>query len=1431
MAKSNLNKIMMVLFLSWGAILYSQTIEITSPNGGEVWLIGSTHDITWTTSGEVGNVKIEYSGDNGSNWVEISASTENDGIYSWTVPVISSINCLVRASETDGDLNDVGNAVFTISEGISGRVTDESGNGIANVHIKVYNFGQDYFGYYSTDINGFYEVSGISARNYKLFFDTYDAGNYIHEWYNDKVSFDTADPVTVTGGQTTSNIDAQLAPGGIISGRVTDNSGNGIQGIYVYIYDLSESYIPSSYTNSEGYYSFVGLPGGSYKICFRDYQQNYISEWYNDKISFDTADPVIVISGQTTPNIDAQLAPGGIISGRVTDNSGNGIQGIGVYISNSSESYISSNYTNSEGNYSVGGLPGGSYKIHFSAYQQNYIPEWYNDKVSFDTADPVTVISGQTTPNIDAQLSVGGIISGRVTDSLNNSIQGINVKIYDLNHTLIVSTSTDSAGNYSIGGIPGGSFKVYYYSDNYGQNYFPQWYNDKLSFDAADPVAVTVGQTTPNIDAQLSIGGIISGRVTDNSDNGIQGIDVDIYDLTYSLIVRTATDSAGNYLAREIPNGSYKVYFNVSQLNYVSEWYNDKFFFEIADPVVVIDGQITPNIDAQLTQGGAISGRVMNQSGRAIANVGLYVYDANHTIQGNSNTDANGYYTVLGLNSGNYRVYFRCPVSMNYIPEWYNDKPSFETANPVAVTVGQTTSSINAELAVGGIISGRVTDNSSNGIEGIEVNIYDLAHSSIAQASTDRAGNYSVGGLPAGSYKVYFNVSQQYYISEWYNDKSSFESSNSVAVTIGETTVNINAQLAPGGMISGRITDASTGAGIQGIDIRTYDVNGNNVNTFGCSDEDGNYTIKDLPNGNFKINFDAYYYNQSSAVKYIIQWYNDKNSFQTADIVAVTAGQTTSGINAALFTIFSNPAGWEPLEDMQNNMIVNGTAYNNINRASIGDWIGAFGPGGVSDCRAVAQIGADGNYYLKVRSNTLSGETINFKLFPLPSGPSIDSSESIQFISNYNYAGLPLHFGPRTQDIPMVKGWNWIAFNVHPADISLNSVFVNLLGIVEQVKCQTQAVIYSGGNWIGDLTDMSGIANGVMYKVNTAQPCTLSVNGLTISFNKSLPLVSGWNWTAYLPTLSLPVESAIGSIFSLLNQVKSQSQAAVKVGDGLIGDLTQMESNKGYTIKMADPGLLVYPHGASVSPDRAGETLTDANPDAQVIPWKTIQGNQYNMVAYGKVFLEGLAINTSGYYLASLGLNGEGDCRSVSSIGTDGSYFSAILGNTNGETVKFKLYNSSTHKTYDIVETLVFQSDDLIADSNFRARSIRVNAPAGDEQYDMGAICIITWEAYQVSNVKIELYKNSKSLSVIAASVPANSHSFSWTIPARMRSGNNYQIKISAVDAGVMTEDTTANFTILPTAALSLNYPVGTEVWQVKRSYDITWGSSGIDNI
>ena len=50
----------------WGASQNNcGTITLTSPSGGEVWVPGSTHEITWSTSVHIGNVKIEDSTNNG----------------------------------------------------------------------------------------------------------------------------------------------------------------------------------------------------------------------------------------------------------------------------------------------------------------------------------------------------------------------------------------------------------------------------------------------------------------------------------------------------------------------------------------------------------------------------------------------------------------------------------------------------------------------------------------------------------------------------------------------------------------------------------------------------------------------------------------------------------------------------------------------------------------------------------------------------------------------------------------------------------------------------------------------------------------------------------------------------------------------------------------------------------------------------------------------------------------------------------------------------------------------------------------------------------------------------------------------------------------------------------------------------------------------
>jgi hypothetical protein len=67
---------------------------------------------------------------------------------------------------------------------------------------------------------------------------------------------------------------------------------------------------------------------------------------------------------------------------------------------------------------------------------------------------------------------------------------------------------TDNSGNYKSYALPAGNYKLYFSTQWYNPNYSSEWYNDKSSFETADTVGVTVGQTTSGINAQLSPIGI-----------------------------------------------------------------------------------------------------------------------------------------------------------------------------------------------------------------------------------------------------------------------------------------------------------------------------------------------------------------------------------------------------------------------------------------------------------------------------------------------------------------------------------------------------------------------------------------------------------------------------------------------------------------------------------------------------------------------------------------------------------------------------------------------------------------------------------------------------------------------------------------------------------------------------------------------------------
>ncbi len=94
---------------------YSETLTITSPNGGGNWIAGTRHAITWNSMNAGDSLKIEFSTDGGSKWSNITTSTANTGDYNWLVADSVSSSCLIKISDlADGQPTDQSDTDFSI---------------------------------------------------------------------------------------------------------------------------------------------------------------------------------------------------------------------------------------------------------------------------------------------------------------------------------------------------------------------------------------------------------------------------------------------------------------------------------------------------------------------------------------------------------------------------------------------------------------------------------------------------------------------------------------------------------------------------------------------------------------------------------------------------------------------------------------------------------------------------------------------------------------------------------------------------------------------------------------------------------------------------------------------------------------------------------------------------------------------------------------------------------------------------------------------------------------------------------------------------------------------------------------------------------------------------------------------------------------------
>lgn len=100
-----------------------KSITILSPNGNDVWAIGSLQTIKWISNGLEGALRIQISRDGGSTFELIQDNVPNVGFFNWTVQAPVTFQAVIKiTSNDDPNIFDESDFPFTIGSGVDSKI-------------------------------------------------------------------------------------------------------------------------------------------------------------------------------------------------------------------------------------------------------------------------------------------------------------------------------------------------------------------------------------------------------------------------------------------------------------------------------------------------------------------------------------------------------------------------------------------------------------------------------------------------------------------------------------------------------------------------------------------------------------------------------------------------------------------------------------------------------------------------------------------------------------------------------------------------------------------------------------------------------------------------------------------------------------------------------------------------------------------------------------------------------------------------------------------------------------------------------------------------------------------------------------------------------------------------------------------------------------
>ncbi|MCA9445578.1 MAG: carboxypeptidase regulatory-like domain-containing protein [Candidatus Omnitrophica bacterium] len=405
---------------------------------------------------------------------------------------------------------------------VSGTVIGANGRGVYRIQVR--SEGPSSRTTY-TYPDGTYILSNLSAGTYRIYLQN-ETGPTIENLN-----------VQVTNGETTGGVDFALDQSyGAVSGTVFEKGAvnpvrkGSVRG------DVFETggYIDEADIGSQGNYIIGRVPidatGG---VRARATADGYASVYWMDSPILETANAVTLDASGDAGGIDFGLDFEASLFGRITDFFGTPIKNsnANATLLEASGGISFSDSVNANGWYEIPQLPGGDYRLRFSA--SYFTTQYYNGVPDLASAELITLPIGGS-EQFDAVLNPNTAIGGIVTDASGNPVTNAFVDLYrvgDLNPSRLY---VNGNGQYSFQGIAPGDYRLRAYSPDYA----PRWWLGQTSATSATLLTLESNEVRGGIDF------VFSSRSSNVYDLIADGT-IDAFDLIELLGL--GTDSASTF--------------------------------------------------------------------------------------------------------------------------------------------------------------------------------------------------------------------------------------------------------------------------------------------------------------------------------------------------------------------------------------------------------------------------------------------------------------------------------------------------------------------------------------------------------------------------------------------------------------------------------------------------------------------------------------------------------------------------------------------------------------------------------------------------------------------------------------------------------------------------------------------------------------------